>query len=150
MKWIYTINKGLSYSNDSNIELRFGMARDLVRKMLSYKSETNSGRFASEDSYLNLFDIPEHWIRLGFENDKLFDIEVLNGIVIFDDIEIQTRADLKDILDRLKAIGHVFQETDYSFTNRISKIDLGDSEKNGGISNLIYWILVAENFDYMD
>ena len=149
MKWYYTIDKGLS-SNDGNLDILFGMTRDNLRILLSYNPEVNKGRFDSEDSYRNLFNVPNHYIRLGFKIDLLFEIEVLDGTIIFDGVTIQTQANLDKTLTHLKAKGHIFQEWDYGYIDRISKIDLGDSTKNGGVENLIYWILISEDLNHLD
>jgi len=149
MKWTYNVNRGLTYSDDSTITLTFGLSRAIVRKMLLYKSDANNGRFDNEDSYEKLFDIPGHWIRLSFEKELLFAIEVLEGIVDFDGVTIETRGNLKNTLDLLISKGHIFEEADYSYINRLDNIDLGDSEKHGGVDNLIYWVLVSKNFDYL-
>ncbi len=112
MKWNYTIDKGLS-SPDLGLKLLFGMKRDNIRKFLSYNPDGNKGRFDSEDSYRNLFNLPNHYIRLGFKNDSLFEIEVLDGTVFFDSVTIQTQTNLYKTLEQLKAKGHIFREWDY-------------------------------------
>ena len=149
MKWYYSIDKGFS-SNVVKLDILFGMTRDNLRILLSYDPEVNKGRFDSEDSFRNLFDVPNHFIRLGFKNDLLFEIEVLDGTIIFDGVTIQTHTNLDKTLTQLNAKGHIFQEWDYGYIDRISKIDLGDSAKNGGVENLICWILLSADLNHLD
>ncbi len=150
MKWIYNINKGLSHSIDPNLDLLFGMTRESIRNIFSYTPEFNQGRFEDEDCFRNLPGHQDQWIRPGFKNDLLSDIEVLQGCVVLDSIHIQTHTSLKVILAQLQLKGHLFQESDYSYVSYQSKIDIGDSNKNGGVEDLIYWILISQDLSYID
>jgi hypothetical protein len=150
MEWIYQTGKGINTIGIQKIELFFGARRNETRELLGYDSSFNQGRFENEDSYYNLFGIQDNFIRLGFTEENLSDVEILNGTLIFEEISIKTQSDLKLTLEKLKIKNYHFKETDYSFVNKIVNIDLGDSTKNGGVDNLIHWILIGKDFSYIE
>jgi len=146
MNWTYIKNTGLQ-SDNSHIKLTFGSDRQSLRTLLDYDPDKNKGRFDTEDSYGN--SLPDNWFRLHFEDNKLFEIELLGGTVMVDNVPIKIDDDLKRTLTRLIQKGFVFNKGDYSYTDFFNLIDIGDSEENGGEPNQIRWFYTASNFDHM-
>jgi hypothetical protein len=144
MKWQYQIDVGLKHQENNAFDLLFGTHRAQLRERFNYSPGVNKGRFEAEDSYDSFLGDNTQWFRLGFDNDKLFEIEVLAGEVVFDNIVIRAGTDLNAVLNKMAEKGYRFKEWDYGFINHEIKIDLGDSEKNGGQANLIYWILLLQ------
>jgi|GEM_PF-5962052 len=150
MEWIYTVNKGLKHSINPSLDLLFGMTRESIRHAFSYNLEFNEGRFEDEDSFTSIMGYQNQWVRPGFRNNLLSEVEVLQGTIIFGNIRLQTHTGLKNTLSKLKANGYIFQETAYSYVSYSEKIDIGDSEKNGGIEDLIYWLLISQDLSYIE
>lgn len=149
MKWKFVKDKGLVLEEDPNISVFFDQPREVIRQWFRFDRNKNVGRVDYEDNYQNLFDKRNNWLRLGFDNEKLFEIEVLEGAVDIDDVSIQTYGNLNDTLKALEEKGYKFRIGDYSHTDFDAKIDIGDSDLNGGIPNQIRWFYTAKNFDHL-
>ncbi|HRH50090.1 MAG TPA: hypothetical protein PLP23_15145 [Panacibacter sp.] len=149
MKWKFIKDKGLILEENPNIILLFDQPRQIIRQQLLFNPTKNKGRADSEDDYQNLFDISNNWVRLGFDNDELFEIEILDGKVNVNDITVQTQANLSDTLNALKRDGFHFVKGCYSHTDFNAMIDIGDSYLNGGEENYVRWFYTAKNFDHL-
>lgn len=147
MQWRYEIDVGLKHWANPQFDLLFATPRKVIRETFNYDENKNKGRFPDEDSYDRLFGIKDHFVRLDFADELLSDIEVLEGEVLFDDVLIKTHTDLSAVIDAILKKGHQFHEWDYGFTFLDLQLDLGDSDKNGGVPNLIYWVLVSQNIE---
>lgn len=114
--------------------------------MLNYDPDKNKGRGDNEDSYK--YSFPDNWFRLSFDNDKLSEIEVLGGVVTVAGVAVKIYADLKQTIKQLTDKGFSFQEGDYSFTDFLNMVDIGDGEKNGRDTSDIVWFYTATDFNH--
>jgi hypothetical protein len=145
MNWTYIKNIGL-HSDNPDIKLTLGSDRQNVRTMLNYDPAKNKGRGDNEDSYK--YSFPDNWFRLSFDNDKLSEIEVLGGVVTVAGVAVKIYADLKQTIKQLTDKGFSFQEGDYSFTDFVNMVDIGDSEKNGRDTSDIAWFYTGTDFSH--
>ena len=131
-----------------HLDLNYGLDRNEIRQRLNYTEPDNKGRYENEDSFENVLGSND-WLRLGFDDlQKLVDIEILAGSVLVEGIAVEVMGDLKGIVSKLIGKGYEFSEGEYSFTCESLKIDLGDSKKNGGIDNKIYWFYTAKEMNF--
>jgi hypothetical protein len=148
MTWKFVQAKGLILKEDTNIFLFFDQPRQTIRQQFHFNPIKNKGRADSEDDYQNLFDTTNNWVRLGFDNDRLFEIEVLEGAVEINGVNIRTQGNLTAALKALEEVGFEFSLGTYSYTDFDAKIDIGDSDLNGGVPNEVRWFYTAKNFDH--
>lgn len=149
MTWKFVDHTGIYAIEDPDLEIFFGASRTELRKRLHYQPEKNAGRYETEDSYENLLGKEENWVRLSFENDELTAIEILEGVVLVGETEVEIYADLEETLAELEEGGYDFEPNDGGFTDFEHCIDLGDSFENGGEEHEICWFYTAVNFDHL-
>lgn len=146
MKYIQDI--GIEIPEDK-AKISYVMTRELIRNMLRFDPQFNSGRHEHEDSYENVLG-SKSWIRLSFDSSNSLDeIEIITGNIIVNGVTVSIDGDLNETLSELQKIGCEFIERDYGWTDFSKKIDIGDSGKNGSDSNRISWFYRASNLDHL-
>jgi hypothetical protein len=146
MKYIQDI--GIEIPEDK-AKISYVMTRELIRNMLRFDPQFNSGRHEHEDSYENVLG-SKSWIRLSFDSSNSLDeIEIITGNIIVNGVTVSIDGNLNETLSELQKIGCEFIERDYGWTDFSKKIDIGDSGKNGSDSNRISWFYRASNLDHL-
>ncbi len=146
MKYIQDI--GIEILEDK-AKISYVMTRELIRNMLRFDPQFNSGRHEHEDSYENVLG-SKSWIRLSFDSSNSLDeIEIITGNIIVNGVTVSIDGNLNETLSELQKIGCEFIERDYGWTDFSKKIDIGDSGKNGSDSNRISWFYRASNLDHL-
>ena len=147
MNWKYIKNKGIQ-SLESNVNIFFNTTKNEIDKKISENSKMNNGRNDNEFCYSNLFNT-ELDIRLNFENEKLKEIEILEGAIIVEGVKIKINSSLRFTAWKLRLKGNKYFKHTYGYTFPDLKIDLGDRYENGGDRREICWFYTAENIDHL-
>jgi hypothetical protein len=148
MSWTYTVDKGIKNQN-TDFEIDFNSNRTELREKLTFEKVKNKGRFDREDSYEGILGTDD-FIRLSFDDsDKLQEIEMLSGTVYVNEIRITIGGRLKQTKEKLENTGLTFIDSDYGFTNKNFKFDLGDGEKSGGNNDEISWFYASTDISHL-
>jgi hypothetical protein len=75
------------------------------------------------------------------------DIEILEGSIEVEGETVTIFGNLEQTISALERKGFNFTLGDESWTDHQSKIDLGDSDLNGGIPNQVRWFYMTRSFD---
>ena len=147
MNWNHIKNRGIQ-SSDGRISLFFNTTKNEIDTAISNDSVTSDGRVENEFCYSNLFNSGLD-VRLSFQNEKLTEIEILEGTVFVEGVKIHIDSSLMFALLKLRIKGHKPFKHTYGYTFPDLKIDLGDSYENGGDRRVICWFYTAYNIDHL-
>jgi hypothetical protein len=131
----------------NKIEIYFGDIRDHLRKSLSNKQQ--KGRWNSEDNYEN-FNDTKTWFRLHYKNNKLSEIEILEGTLVYKDKPI--------LYENAKSVLKIFTNEGYKFVNKGRdtgwvceelKVAFNKSSNMGGEGSAISYCYLANDISHL-
>ena len=146
-EWEFIPNKGIRCES---VELFFGKARDSIRKLMGNEEQYNFSRSSIEDSYEN-YQNTRTWIRLTYtENDKLNEIEFLDGTLKLDEIEIigYNKNSIQLISELTNMNFKLTRREDYWICEK-SKFTFSNSEDMGGDSDECVYFYTANNVAHL-